>query len=151
MVHGGDTGVSRRLADGRTKREQIRDALQELDHVREVIFASDPVTEKYLFDLTDATIVLIEPTGQTGARFESMGHLWQPGSWRKLVILYPEDLEEPQEGFFRQVLDGEPVDAWEYTQDDYDRCHLVRRAVVFADELKASTLDALFEKYDAPI
>lgn len=151
MVHGGDTGATDKLSDGRTKREQIRDALQELDYVGEVIFASDPLIERYLFDLADATIALIEPTEQTGARFESMGHSWQPGAWRKLVILYPDNLDEPPWGFFQQILDGEPVGNWEYSQEDYDSCRLVRKAVIFADQLKAKTIDGLFDKYDVPL
>ena len=150
MVHGGDTEASKKLTDGRTKREQIRDALQELDHVERVIFAPDPSIEKFLFDLCDATITLIEPTAQRGARYEFIGHVWQPGSWRKLVVLYPEKLDEPIGGFFREILDTEPVGSLEYTQDDYDRCRLVRQAVAFADRLKANVMDDIFEKHDAP-
>ncbi len=143
MVHGGDPAVSERLPDGRTKREQIRDALRELPYVREVVFALDPSREADLFDVCDGTIILIERNAkQRGARYELVLHAGQQGEvTRKLFVFVPDGDRVPEldgSGLFPNLVRDrvKPLHRLRYSDRDYGQCRLVRKACDFVEGLK---------------
>ena len=149
MLHGGDPAHSPRLPNlgGRTKREQLRDALEELPYVSEVVFARDPALEADLFDACDGTVILLEPNlEQRGAWYELAMHASQPGAPRKLAVFVPEgDRELSGDGFLPTLVRRrvKSVHQWRYSDDDYEQCYLVREARAFVEGL-------LIEKSEEP-
>lgn len=142
MLHGGDPAFSERLPDGRTKREQIRDALRELPYVREVVFALDPSREADLFDVCDGTIILIERNAeQRGARHELTLHARQDDAVRKLFVFEPDGGRVPElegNGFLPTLVRDsvKPLHRLRYSDRDYGQCRLVRKACDFVEGLK---------------
>lgn len=148
MLHGGDPAVSERLPDGRTKREQIRDALRELPYVREVVFARDPSLEAALFDDCDGTIILIERTEQRGARYELALHAGQGEAARKLFVFEPDGGRVPElegDGFFATLVRDrvKPLHRSRYSDLDYGQCRLVRKACDFVEGLRIEAYEDL--------
>lgn len=148
MLHGGDPARSERL-DGRTKREQIRDALRDLPYVDEVVFARDPVDEAALFDACDGTIILIERNAeQRGARAELVLHAGQSEVARKLFVLIPDGDRVPElegGGFFATLVRNrvKPLHQWRYSDWEYERCYLVRKAREFVEGLRLELIEDL--------
>ena len=142
MLHGGDPAFSERLPDGRTKREQIRDALDALPYVGAVVFADDPSLEAALFNACDGTVILIERNAkQRGARDELTLHAAQDDAARKLFALIPDGDRVPEiEGnSFLAKLVRERVKPFHrecYSDREYQECSLVRRACGFVEGLK---------------
>ena len=142
MVHGGDPTVSERLPDGRTKREQIGDALEALPYVEEVVFARDPSLEADLFDACDGTVILIERNAeQRGARYELALHAGQGSVARKLFVLVPDGDRVPElegDGFFPTLVRNQvkPLHRPRYSDREYQQCRLVGKARDFVEGLK---------------
>lgn len=149
MLHGGDPTVSERLPDGRTKREQIGDALEALLYVGEVVFARDPSLEADLFDACDGTIILIERNAeQRGARYELALHAGQDAAARKLFVFEPDGGRVPElegDGFFATLVRDrvKPLHRLRYSDRDYGQCHLVRKACDFVEGLRIEAYEAL--------
>ena len=148
MLHGGAVAESERLADGRTKREQIRDALRELPYVREVVFACDPSLEAGLFNACDGTIILIERNAeQRGARHELTLHAGQDDVPRKLFVFEPDGgvPELEGSGFFPTLVRNrvKPLHRSRYSDRDYGQCRLVRKARDFVEGLRIEAYEAL--------
>ena len=148
MLHGGDPALSERLeGDGRTKREQIRDALESLPYVDEVVFARDPVDEAALFDACDGTIILIERNAeQRGARAELVLHAGQSEVARKLFVLIPDGDRVPElegDGFFATLVRNrvKPLHRWRYSDREYEQCYLVRKAREFVEGLRLELIE----------
>lgn len=142
MVHGGDPEVSERLPDGRTKREQIGEALEALPYVDEVVFARDPSLEAALFDACDGTVILIERNAaQRGARYELALHAGQGDVARKLFVFVPDGDRVPElegDGFFPALVRErvKPLHRACYSDREYQRCRLVDKACDFVEGLK---------------
>lgn len=149
MLHGGDPTVSERLPDGRTKREQIGDALEALPYVAEVVFARDPSLEADLFDACDGTIILIERNAeQRGARYELALHAGQGDAARKLFVFEPDGGRVPElegSGFFPTLVRNrvKPLHRLRYSDRDYGQCRLVRKARDFAEGLRIEAYEDL--------
>lgn len=149
MLHGGDPTVSERLPDGRTKREQIGDALEALPYVAEVVFARDPSLEADLFDACDGTIILIERDAeQRGARYELALHAGQGDAARKLFVFVPDGSRVPElegGGFFATLVRDrvKPLHRSRYSDRDYGQCRLVRKARDFVEGLRIEAYEAL--------
>ena len=149
MLHGGDPTVSERLPDGRTKREQIGDALEALPYVDEVVFARDPSLEADLFDACDGTIILIERNAeQRGARYELVLHAGQGAAARKLFVFEPDGGRVPElegDGFFATLVRDrvKPLHRSRYSDRDYGQCRLVRKACDFVEGLRIEAYEAL--------
>ena len=147
MVHGGAPDYSERLADGLTKREQVRVALEHLDYVDEVVFALDPSLEADLFDFCDGTVLLIERNAeQRGARFELALHVGQQDVARKLFVFIPDDRRVPElegEGFFATLVRDrvKPLHRVRYSDHDYEECCLIEKALEFAEGLRIERSD----------
>lgn len=148
MLHGGAPSVSERL-DGRTKREQIRDVLEDLPYVREVVFALEPRDESALFDSCDGTIILIERnTAQSGARYELALHVGQRNVARKLFVFIPDNDRVPElegNGFFATLVRDRVKRAhrYEYSDREYEQCHLVQVAWDFVADLRTELIEDL--------
>lgn len=149
MLHGGDPTVSERLPDGRTKREQIGDALEALPYVDEVVFARDPSLEADLFNACDGTIILIERNAeQRGARYELALHAGQDDVPRKLFVFEPDGGRVPElegDGFFATLVRDrvKPLHRSRYSDRDYGQCRLVRKARDFVEGLRIEAYEAL--------
>ncbi len=151
MVHGGDTGRSEQLEalgfPKRTKREQIRHALNAVPYVAEVVFADEPFLEPHLFDACDGTVVLIEwNVEQRGARFELALHVGQQDVARKLFVFIPDDRRVPElegEGFFATLVRDrvKPLHRVRYSDHDYEECCLIEKALEFAEGLRIERSD----------
>ena len=143
MVHGGDVGHSPKLANGLTKREQIRKALLDLPYVADAFFATDPAEEKDLFDKSDGTVVLVESDPfQSGARHEIAVHAYQDKADHKLCVLFPKGDEEFEGmGYLRSLMWNylNPLNLWAYSVDDYFDCYLVPTARAFVEGLLSQT------------
>lgn len=141
MVHGGSVDHSERLRDGLTKREQIRARLQQLPFVQEALFATAPHLEAQLFDACDGTVLLIERDArQKGARYELVLHSGQSDVPKKLFVFIPDGDRVPElegEGFFPALVRDrvKPVHKLRYSDRDYDDCHLVEKAIDFAESI----------------
>ena len=142
MVHGGDPEVSERLPGGRTKREQIRAALEDLPYVGEALFALAPAFEADLFDACDGTVILIERNAeQIGARYELALHAGQGDVARKLFVFVPDGDRVPElegDGFFPTLVRErvKPLHRARYSDREYQQCRLVRKALDFVEGLK---------------
>ena len=142
MLHGGDLAVSERLPDGRTKREQIREALDALPYVEEVVFALTPSFEADLFEACDGTIILIERNAaQRGARHELTLHAGQDDAVRKLFVFVPDGDRVPElegDGFLASLVRDrvKPLHQSRYSDRDYGQCRLVRKARDFVEGLR---------------
>ena len=150
MVHGGDPDVSEKLPDGRTKREQIGDALKALPYVRAVVFALDPSFEADLFDVCDGTVILIERNAkQRGARYELVLHAGHQGEvTRKLFVLVPDGDRVPElngDGFFPALVRNQvkPLHRPRYSDREYQQCRLVDKARDFVEGLKVERYEEI--------
>lgn len=148
MLHGGDPSMSERL-DGHTKREQIREALEALPFVEEVVFARDPRDEPTLFDACHGTIILIERNAaQSGARYELALHAGQRNVARKLFVFIPDNDRVPElegDGFFATLVRDRVKRAHrcEYSDREYEQCHLVQVAWDFVADLRTELIEDL--------
>ena len=148
MLHGGDPSVSERL-DGRTKREQIREALEALPFVEEVVFARDPRDEPTLFDACHGTIILIERNAaQSGARYELALHVGQRNVARKLFVFIPDNDRAPElegDGFFATLVRDRVKRAhrYEYSDREYEQCHLVQVDWDFVADLRTELIEEI--------
>lgn len=149
MLHGGDPEHSQQLGDGRTKRQQIRDALEALSYVGEVVFAQAPELEATLFDACDGTVILIERNPeQRGARSELALHAGQQDVARKLFVLIPDSGRVPElagDGFFATLVRErvKPLHRVPYSDRDYEACHLVEKALEFVEGLRVERSEDL--------
>lgn len=148
MLHGGDPSKSERL-DGHTKRQQIREALEALPYVQEVVFAREPRDEPALFENCHGTIVLIERNAeQRGARYELALHAGQRNVARKLFVFVPDNDRVPElegNGFFATLVRDRVKRAhrYEYSDREYEQCHLVQVAWDFVADLRTELLEDL--------
>lgn len=149
MVHGGSVEHSEQLGDGLTKREQIRARLHQLPFVEEAVFAAAPHLEAELFDACDGTVLLIERNAQQkGARYELVLHSGQSDVSKKLFVFIPDGDRVPElegDDFFPALVRDrvKPVHKLCYSDRDYEDCHLVEKAIDFAESVLIDRAEAI--------
>ena len=115
----------------------------------EVVFARVPSLEADLFDACDGTIILIERNAaQRGARYELALHAGQDDAARKLFVFVPDGGRVPEiegDGFFATLVRDrvKPLHRSRYSDRDYGRCRLVRKARDFVEGLRIEAYEAL--------